>query len=69
MNCQYCRSKIFENDRVCPQCGAPNERSIVEKQKFITYGSLIKDIEAGAILDWNKIFIENRTINNPFTCK
>jgi hypothetical protein len=27
--CQYCYSKIFENDRTCPQCGAPTMNYIV----------------------------------------
>ena len=30
MNCEYCQSRIFENDRTCPRYGAPNK--FVEKQ-------------------------------------
>lgn len=24
MNCEYCGSRIFDSDRVCDRCGAPN---------------------------------------------
>jgi hypothetical protein len=45
MNCEYCHSKIFEDDRTCPQCGAPNESFIPVKQKAICFGELCRQIE------------------------
>jgi len=29
MNCLYCRSRIFDNDRCCVKCGAPIEHIVV----------------------------------------
>ena len=39
MFCSYCDSRIFEEDRVCPQCGAGTKdsyfnRELVEKSPF-----------------------------------
>jgi uncharacterized protein YraI len=28
MNCSYCESKLFEDDRCCPKCGAPSNNKI-----------------------------------------
>jgi len=33
MYCSWCHSKIFENDRTCPQCGGPTFQAIDEKFK------------------------------------
>ena len=42
MNCQYCHSKIFEEDRTCPQCGAPNENNISDTnyKSLVVHGGL-----------------------------
>lgn len=33
MYCQYCKSKIFEEDRVCDRCGAPTKDFIEETEE------------------------------------
>ncbi len=37
MFCSHCESRIFETDRTCPQCGAPNnvhiDTSLTNKEK------------------------------------
>jgi len=42
MNCAYCHSKIFEDDRTCPRCGAPNENNIsgTTPRGFAVYGGV-----------------------------
>jgi len=42
MNCAHCLSKIFESDRCCPQCGAPNDGFPLKKECF---GDLMRQIE------------------------
>ena len=37
MNCEYCKSKIFETDRVCDRCGAPN--IISTKEAMVSSGT------------------------------
>lgn len=43
MNCSWCQSKIFDSDRVCPMCGAPN---IQIKNEIDTFGKLMMHIES-----------------------
>lgn len=43
MNCKYCDTKLFENDRKCPSCGAPIKQSLDRKEN--TFGQFIKKIE------------------------
>jgi predicted amidophosphoribosyltransferase len=43
MNCQYCGSKIFEDDRTCERCGAPNlSVKFVEKDTFGEWMQMIE---------------------------
>lgn len=42
MNCEYCGSRIFDSDRVCDRCGAPNK--IVSNSVGVRAGSINKDI-------------------------
>ena len=35
MNCEYCGSLIFSNDRCCPKCGAP---IIIKNNEYTTIG-------------------------------
>jgi len=44
MNCQYCHNKIFEKDRFCPSCGAPNY-FIEEDVETSSYGAFINMLE------------------------
>jgi hypothetical protein len=37
MYCQYCKSKIFEEDRVCNRCGAPTKDFIEEAEEVDGY--------------------------------
>jgi predicted amidophosphoribosyltransferase len=37
MNCQFCSNKIFETDRYCPSCGAPNKENNFNCQKNINF--------------------------------
>jgi predicted amidophosphoribosyltransferase len=46
MNCDHCQSKIFESDRTCPQCGAPNNNIIQKKECF---GEVMCQIENGMV--------------------
>lgn len=43
MNCEYCGSRIFESDRVCDRCGAPNKNHFEKRQE--TYGEYFREIE------------------------
>jgi hypothetical protein len=50
MNCSYCNSKIFETDKTCSRCGAPNitnfnvgDNDNDEGSK--TFGQFIAEIE------------------------
>ena len=45
MNCQYCGSKLFESDRTCPQCGAPNIRQ-VEIKSINKWGYFVEMLES-----------------------
>jgi len=36
MNCQFCNNKIFETDRYCPSCNAPNiEQEEIRKEDLL----------------------------------
>lgn len=37
MNCEYCGSRVFEADRVCDRCGAPNIKTS-KKEESVHYG-------------------------------
>lgn len=52
--CSYCSSKIFDNDRVCPQCGAPTKNYIVIKspKENIDFIKSKKAEEPIGELDW-----------------
>ena len=43
-NCQYCNSRIFDDDRNCPSCGAPilNNKKTKEDK---TFREIFKEIE------------------------
>lgn len=43
MNCEYCGSRVFETDRVCDRCGAPNKNHFEKKQE--TYGEYFREVE------------------------
>jgi hypothetical protein len=46
MNCEYCQSKVFETDRNCPQCGAPNvSYQIEENQDTYSFSMFIHNLE------------------------
>lgn len=45
MQCEYCSSRIFETDRVCPRCGAPNITHFETLKPGDPFGLWIKDIE------------------------
>jgi ribosomal protein L37E len=42
MNCEYCGSQIFENDRTCTRCGAPFYRNVSEKKHNIYITSNVR---------------------------
>jgi len=46
MQCAYCSSRIFETDRVCPRCGAPNIILFTRPEKEDSYGMWLRDIES-----------------------
>lgn len=37
MNCQYCKTKLFDNNRNCPSCGAPVVYEDDEEDNEISY--------------------------------
>jgi len=48
MNCSYCQSKIFEKDRVCSRCGAPNTQ---DNKMINTFGGLMIVLESYPIVE------------------
>lgn len=48
MNCEYCQSKIFNEDRVCQRCGAPNIR---KNKRDYTFGEIMMKIESEPIVE------------------
>jgi hypothetical protein len=46
-NCSYCYTKLFDNDRCCPKCGAPNlsPQKTEEKQKKRLFLVSVADVE------------------------
>ena len=40
--CEYCKTKLFETDRVCPACGAPFSNPVSDEEYIYTDPKILK---------------------------